>query len=269
MKRRSVQILLVAAALGAGAVLLVLRDTSPASNGNSSDDPVEAKPIKHSPLKLKAETKPEPAPQPVPPAPVKRPPAKVATRTAAKPPPDPEEARRTALRRYWEHQARQFDRQNAQLMREENPTRRKNLIKAMSRYVRVDTMSAIDWAMNMADPEERKAALEAINKNALSGIGARIEVDETGIPLIRETTVLSAAAATGRVEAGDYIVGMEDGSGQSIYFEGLSAPQVAQHLRGKPGTEVRLLMERAQGHGTSQPYEVTLQRSLLVVQPPY
>jgi C-terminal processing protease CtpA/Prc len=140
----------------------------------------------------------------------------------------------------------------------------------MAGHVRVNTLQSLEWAMSLTDPAERRAALEAINKMSLSGIGARIEVDETGFPKIRETTVLSAVAATGQVAPGDYIVGMEDASGEAVNFEGLPARQVAQHLRGEPGSELRLQMERVAPDGSeAYSYEVTIQRSLLVIQPPF
>ena len=190
---------------------------------------------------------------------------------AERSPPKPVPSRmQDPARRYWERQAQQFDRQREQLVREEDPIKRTNLIRSMSRYVRVDTLSAIDWAMSMGDPAEQRAALEAVNANSLSGIGARIEIGKNGLPRIRETTVLSAVAATGQVEAGDYIVGMEDGTGQAVFFEGLSASQVVQVLRGKPGTPMRLMMERAAvGGSPSYPFDVTIRRSLLVVLPPF
>jgi C-terminal processing protease CtpA/Prc len=195
----------------------------------------------------------------IPPAVKKPTPPKVATA----PPSNP------ALR-YWERMARQFERQQGQLAREMDPAKRLALIRAMSGYVRMDTLSAIDWAMSLQDPSEQQAALEAINNKALVGIGARIQVDETGLPRIQETTVMSAVAASGRVEPGDYIVGMDDGTGAPVYFEGVAAHKVAQQLRGQPGTELRLLMERVAPDGnTAQGFEVIVHRSLLVVEPPH
>jgi C-terminal processing protease CtpA/Prc len=183
---------------------------------------------------------------------------------------DAEQRRQAALRRYWEQQARRFDQMVERLNQADLPEERDRLIRSMAGHVRINTLQALQWAMDLTDPAEKRAALEAINEKALSGIGARIEVDATGFPKIRETTVLSAVAATGQVAPGDYIIGMEDGTGQSIYFEGLPAQQVARHLRGEPGTELRLQMERVAPDGSeAYSYEVTIQRSLLVIQPPF
>ncbi len=140
----------------------------------------------------------------------------------------------------------------------------------MARHVRFDTLAAIDWAMNLSDPEEQRIALEAINKHALVGIGAEIEMDATGYPKIRKTTPMSAVGSTGMVEPGDYIVGMDGGNGDPIYFDGLSTAQIIQLLRGKAGSEIRLLMERASQYGgTPQVFEVPVQRSLIIIQPPF
>lgn len=215
-------------------------------------------------VRSEAASDPEPVKKKV--APVKAAAPIVAERSPPKPVPS---RMQNLARQYWERLTLQFDRQREQLLREEDPVKRMNLIRSMSRYVRVDTLSAIDWAMSMEDPAEQRAALEAVNANSLSGIGARIEIDKNGLPRIRETTVLSAVAATGQVEAGDYIVGMEDGTGQAIFFEGLSAREVAEVLRGEPGTPLRLMMERVPAGGSSSyPFDVTIRRSLLVIQPP-
>jgi C-terminal processing protease CtpA/Prc len=183
-------------------------------------------------------------------------------KAAATPPPDP------ALLR-WDRMARKFEQQE-QFARETDPAKRLNLIRAMSSYVRIDTLTAIDWAIGLQDPSELQVALEAINNKALVGIGAKIQVDETGFPRIRETTVMSAVGATGQVEPGDYIVGMNDGTGEPFYFEGLPAREIAQHLRGQAGSEIRLLIKRiSDTENVPQTFDIPIRRSLIVVQPPF
>ena len=140
----------------------------------------------------------------------------------------------------------------------------------MAQHVRFDTLNAIDWATNLADPEERRIAMEAINKSALVGIGAKLEMDATGYPKIQETTPMSAVGSTGMVEPGDYIVGMDDGNGDPTYFDGLSTAQIVKLLHGKAGSEIRLLMERKSEHGGApQVFDVPVHRSLIVIQPPF
>lgn len=180
-----------------------------------------------------------------------------------------EEQQQKALDRYWDQMARNFDRQLNQLDREQNPDRRLRLIQAIARYVRVDTLAALDWATTLSDPEEQRAALNAINKNALTGIGARIDSDETGLPIIRKTTILSAVESTGMVEDGDYISGMVQPDGSLVYFKDWPLQKVAQVLRGEAGTEVQLMMERVTPDGVWHSFDVPVQRSLIVMQPDF
>ena len=167
--------------------------------------------------------------------------------------------------------ALQFEHQRLRFNQETDPAKRKNLIESMARNVQIDTLSTLDWAMALEDPAEKRAALEAINKNALAGIGARIHVDETGFPKITKTTVLSAVASTGQVESGDYITGIVNEDGSTIYFKNRPVQQIVQYLRGQSGTEVRLLMERIMPEGSDESYvfDVPVIRSIIVMQPPY
>lgn len=209
------------------------------------------------------------------PEPVKESATPVVTAHVQKPKPMPskpsrEGQQRIAAKRYWQNATKNFERQRERLDKETNPARRWKTIQSMARHVRIDTPSALDWAMGLENPKEKRAALEAINKHALSGIGARIEMDETGVPRIRETTVLSAIGSTGLVESGDYISGMVKGDGSTVYFKGLPLGKIVQHLRGQPGSEVTLVMERtASNGGAPYAFHVPVQRSMLVVQPPF
>lgn len=170
----------------------------------------------------------------------------------------------------WTRAAEYFRDQNDRLLHEGDPQERGRLIQAMAPHIRMNTLETIEWALALADPAERRVALEALNRHALSGIGARIAVDQTGFPRIMETTVLSAVGATGLVEQGDYIVGIRNADGGVISFEGMDLRQVIGNLRGEAGTDVSLYMERVSGAGDrSERFEVSVRRSLLVVQPPH
>lgn len=216
--------------------------------------------------------RPEPLPRLKPPSmrKVDIPPVKAAP-PAARKQPDRQSPEHPDPAQYWKLQAKRFNSLLEQLAREQDPSRRQALIRALAGYVRIDTLGTLDWAMGLQDPIELRAALAAINHSSLSGIGARIGTDDTGFPIIRETTVLSAIAATGLVEPGDYIVGMVDPDGRFISFEQLSIQQVVQHLRGPAGSEIQVLIERVTSDGNSGPHTfyVPVQRSLLVVHPPY
>ena len=178
------------------------------------------------------------------------------------------EEQRRALE-YWKLAAQRFEKKMERLDQENDPARRMSLIRSMARNVRIDTPNTLDWAMNIENPEEQRAALEAINQNALVGIGAWLNVDETGLPQIMDTTVLSALGDTGMTEPGDYISGMENEDGSITYFQGLPLREIVQLLHGQPGTEVNLIMERAPAEDGSEPYsfEVPVQRSMIIMQP--
>jgi C-terminal processing protease CtpA/Prc len=62
---------------------------------------------------------------------------------------------------------------------------------------------------------------------------------------------------------------MVNADGQTIDFENMPIQQIIRHLRGDPGSELLLMMERASANGNTYPFDVPLQRSLLVIQPPY
>lgn len=273
MKNRWAYILVIAVAL-LGAIAFLQPD-SPEPVAVTEPEPV-AMP--------KPAEQPRPEPQPPKPHPVKpAPPAastaiivpqpvptRPATTAQARPAPlSKEEQMRAAWQRYWKNAADQFDRQWNRLDHELDPTARSRLIQSMARYVRIDTLQAVEWAMSLTDPQEQHAALEAINQNALTGIGARIEKDETGYPLIRETTIMSAIGSTGLVEPGDYIVGMEDDSGRAISFGEVPLPEIVRNLRGQAGSEIRLQMERISENGEAYTFQVPVQRSLLVMKPPF
>jgi C-terminal processing protease CtpA/Prc len=243
--------------------------TGPQAQTTSAAKTEESKPR----LAVRAAVPPLPKPSP---EPMIKKPALTAAPTVAAPKPEKRpNAATTAYSRaaaqYWNEMAHQFKYQQEKLSHENDPAKRMTLIQKMAMNVRVDTPSTLEWAMGLEDSAEKRAAMEAINKNVLTGIGARIEMDETGLPKIRETTVLSAVASTGQVEPGDYMSGMVNGDGSTIYFKGRSLQQIVQLLRGKPGTEVRLLMERASADGNAESYsfDVPVQRSLIVVQPPF
>ena len=141
----------------------------------------------------------------------------------------------------------------------------------MAMNVRIDTLSTLDWAMSLEDPAEKRAAMESINRYALVGIGAWLDVDETGLPKIKETTILSGLASTGMAESGDYISGIKMEDGSVVYFKDRPLHQIVRLLRGQPGTEVHLLMERVPVDGRIEPYsfDVPVLRSMIIVQPPF
>ncbi len=267
MKKHALQILMVAAALAMGVAYRYRHAMF--------HRPVEEEPV---PLQAQEVSKPipdvraaiPPLPKPAAQKPEPQAPPRIAAPPVGKQPADAEASRRRALQ-YWRLAAQRFEKQGIMLDRESDPARRMNLIQTMARNVRIDTLNTLDWAMGLEDQTEQRAALNAINKNALVGIGARIQADETGLPKIVDTTVLSAIASTGMTEPGDYISGMVNSDGSFISFRDLPLRQIVQLLRGQPGTEVRLLMERASADGLAEPYsfDVPVLRSMIIMPPPF
>ena len=267
MKKHAIQILVVIAILAMGAVGIFRHITI-------------FRPIKEEPAPLQVQEVNQPRPDiraaiPPPPKPVvQEPEAKAPPKIAApqiKEQPKAAVASRRRAAQYWRLAAQRFEQQGMVLDRESDPAKRMNLIQTMARNVRIDTLNTLDWAMGLEDPAEQRAALDAINKNALVGIGARIQTDETGLPKIVDTTVLSAIASTGMTEPGDYISGMMNSDGSFISFKDRPILQIVKLLHGQPGTEVRLLMERASADGHAEPYsfDVPVLRSMIIMQPPF
>lgn len=168
--------------------------------------------------------------------------------------------------RYWKQQEQRFNSLVAQLDRTTDPKQRARLLQSLAQYVRVDTLATLDFIATLDLAEEQTTALEAVNKYALTGIGARIELDGTGLPKIRQTTILSAVESTGMAAAGDYISGMVKEDGTELDFKGMPLRQIVQNLRGKPGTEIELKMERASPGGRIT-YSVPITRSMIVMDP--
>ena len=274
MKKRMLQLLLVSAPVAAMIGYLHLREKpvpepvadAPIAVETNTTPTVEGLAVADSAPKPVA--KPEPKPEPPAPIVVKQKPLPVPK--PAVPRPQPRQlTREERIKHYYDSMKRNFERQGQQLAREQNPDRRDRLIAAMARNVRVDTLQTLEWAMGLEDPHDKWAALDAINKNALVGIGARIEMDHTGFPKIKDTTIMSAVGSTGMVEPGDYIIGMNDGSGDPVYFDRMPMQQVVNHLRGQAGTDIELIMERVNDKGEPTAFDVPVQRSMIVMQPPY
>jgi len=267
MKKHAIQILMAAAVLAMGAAGFFRHTMS-------------SRPIEEEPAPLQAQEINKPIPDiraaiPPPPKPAtNKPEPKALPKIAApqvKGQPQTAMVNNRRASQYWRNAARRFEQQGKMLNEENDPAKRMNLIRVMGRNVRIDTLSTLDWAMGMEDPEEQRAALDAINQNALVGIGARIQTDETGLPKIVDTTILSAIASTGMAEPGDYISGMVNSDGSTTYFKDLPVRQIVQFLHGQPGTEIRLLMERAPTEGDTEPYsfDVPVLRSMIIMQPPF
>ena len=153
--------------------------------------------------------------------------------------PDPQKMpvnqHKNSRQQYWETVIGRFNRQKERLDSETDQTKRSRIIKNTARHVRFDTLNTIEWAISLESEEEQKMAIEAINRNALTGIGARIATDETGYPCIRDMTVLGAMETSGAAQTGDHILGIENESGQWVSFEDMPMPENYQHVTRRSG----------------------------------
>jgi len=273
MKKRTIQLIAGGLTIMAGAALLYDRQGKvPAQASSVPEKDTRSTPAGITQTMLENPTVPPPTPANLSfnrtPAPEELP-ATPLPKKQTDGPPKAAQQRITPVQQ-WKMAEERFNRQWNLLEREQDPAKRSRLIQNMAQYVRLDTMAAIEWALGLEDPEERRLALEAINQYALTGIGAMIAKDETGFPLIRDTTVVSAVASTGMVEPGDYIIGMQNENGDIVSFEGMTVHEIVQHLRGKAGTDILLYIERVAEQGKdSYVFDVPVQRSLIVIQPPY
>jgi C-terminal processing protease CtpA/Prc len=262
MKRKHIAWLIIPAVVAAGALLYIQNKPEPAPEVTpvvAASAP--APPPAPEPVEIKPEPKPEPEPVAV--VETNKPVQEIIIK--ATPPPaikTQQEQRLEQQKKYWAHVQTRFLAKMDQLAREKNPQRRQQLIRQIAQYVRMDTLATLDWIATLNSPEEQKLAMEELNKHALVGIGARIEKDQTGLPAIRDTTLLGAIETSGQVQKGDHIAGVIGADGKQIDFYDLSMKDIVTHLRGEAGTEVELVVMR---NGIK--FNVTVDRSMIVMEP--
>ncbi|QBG48046.1 hypothetical protein EGM51_11800 [Verrucomicrobia bacterium S94] len=266
---RRITALILTAALGAGGVWL-WRTSRPeeeiAQEPEIIHSPPAPPPVAERLIVPEKNIEIKQAPQAVPV--VRSTPPKPQMQLAAKTGNKPASVSSSNLARYWKMQEERFNRLLDQLFRTTDPEKRAALLNALAQHVRVDTLQTLDWIATLESAEEQRIALEAVNKYALTGIGARIEMDDSGLPKIRETTILSAVESSGMVAAGDYIAGMVKDDGTVLNFQGMSLQEIVRNLRGEPGSNIILNVER-QSPGGRIIFPVPVTRSMIVMQPFY
>ena len=142
------------------------------------------------------------------------------------------------------------------------PASRQEMITEIAQwYVRNETMLGIEWALALPNPEEQKRAIAAINEHALVGIGAVLSTSEEGYPSIARMVQGGAAMMSEVVQDGDVIVSVIDANGNKVSTLGRSMVEVAQWIRGAPGTSAKLEVQRidAQGNKVIVPVEILRQ----------
>lgn len=96
-------------------------------------------------------------------------------------------------------------------------------------------------------------------RNSLVGIGAVLS-DKDGMCTIRELIAGGPAERSGKIHAGDKIVGVaQDEDGEMVDVVGMKLRKTVRQIRGKKGTVVRLLVQPAEGDPSDRTI-ITLER---------
>lgn len=230
-------------------------------------DPTDAPPPAEPEPEPVIEKKPEPKPILVQqkPKPEPKPKMQLVQKEGTKPKPVPQQF---DYSKYLKQQTARFTSLMNRLAKETDPNKRRSLIQSISQFIRVDTLATMDWVASLGNAEEQHLAMEAINKHALTGIGAQITMDEVGLPKIQNSTLLGGVEAAGIIEHGDYISGMVQPDGSEVYFAGWPLQKIVQHLRGNAGDNIILMMERPMSNGQFESYDAPITRRLIVMPPP-
>ena len=132
----------------------------------------------------------------------------------------------------------------------EQPDQRKAAIEALGKALAgKNTDAAIDWANGLADAGERDIANRAVYDGAPRGIGAVLAIEQ-GFPMILAIVPGSPLDGSG-VQPGDRILELSEanGSKQSLYGRELNT--TVNLIRGEPGSELTLRLLR-QNKNTGQ-----------------
>ncbi len=121
-----------------------------------------------------------------------------------------------------------------------------------------DTSAALQWVEQLTDPAEHDAALKAIRTMAPVGIGTALAVKD-GIPFVANV-LPGTPAELSQIQPGDRIVGLAQGNNQFIDARSVSLADLAQMIRGAPGSVVQLQILPADAPPDSQPRTVSITR---------
>jgi hypothetical protein len=122
-----------------------------------------------------------------------------------------------------------------------------------------DTDAALRWANQLSDPADREPALAAIRSTAPVGIGAALSVQD-GYPVINQVIPGTPAELSGQLHPGDRILGLAQGNNPFVDARSLSLQDIAQMVRGAPGTLLQLQVLSADAPPNSQPQTVPIVR---------
>jgi hypothetical protein len=139
------------------------------------------------------------------------------------------------------------------------PARESLLSAIASRLGATDTPAAFAWLAELAAPADQSLATRFIQSVAPVGIGTQLSMKE-GLPIITNLVPGAAADLSQQVQPGDRIVGVDAYGDGFVSTNGMDLEKVADLIRGRPGTSVRLQVSKANGHGFDPPRVVILPR---------
>ena len=145
---------------------------------------------------------------------------------------------------------------------------RESLLTAIaSRLGSTDTANAFAWVQELANPADQSVARRVVESVAPVGIGVQLSMKD-GLPAITRLTPGAPADLSRQVQPGDRIVGIDINSGNGFTStNGWDLEKIAELIRGRPGTTVRLQLTRVNASGFDPPRVVELPRWQLLYSP--
>lgn len=146
------------------------------------------------------------------------------------------------------------------------PVRESLLSAIASRLGSTDTAAAFAWLAELAAPADQSLAQHFIQSVAPVGIGTQLSMKE-GLPVITSLVPGAAAELSQQVQPGDRIVGVDAYGDGFVSTNGMDLEKVADLIRGRPGTSVRLQVSKVNAHGFDPPRVMVLPRSQVFLTP--
>ncbi len=147
-----------------------------------------------------------------------------------------------------------------------NPEDRRLAIEAISASLATKgTDKALDWVESLTNEAEKDLGMQAVYQNTPKGIGAVLKT-ENGFPKIAEIMPTGALASTD-LRAGDLIVQSRDSGQESQDLYGKNLHDIVGILRGAPGSEVEIrVLRENESTGQLEEHSATVVRDLLILE---
>ena len=127
-----------------------------------------------------------------------------------------------------------------------------------------DTVAAMNWAAGLPAESDRAAAQDGIHSTAPIGIGAVLNRNENGLPVVGDLVPGGPASASGALKSGDALMAVTDANGAWVDTRALRMGDLLGMIRGQPNTQVSL---QVQSPGSTSPRVITLGRQQVIFRP--